>query len=470
MNTAWTVLLGVVAIGIVAICVFRAVVSARTPQSAAGWVIFLLAAPWFGVPAYVFFGHHKLRDYSEARRRSRELRGPLNRQAQAYPPDEAARTRLLAFERLVQLPTVGGNGVELLIDGAATYQAMFEAIEAAQDYICLQSFTIIDDAVGQDFATRLIAAVARGVKVWVIYDGVGSYGLSRSYLRKLREAGIRILDPKETRGPRSRLQINFRNHRKTLIVDGRIGFVGGHNISETYLGRHPHYGHWRDTHLRITGPIVAQLQLAFVEDWHWATDENLSESLTWEPGKEEEGGMTALIAPMGPGDRMDTGALFFVSAISAARSRVWIASPYFVPDVDAISALISAALRGCDVRLLVPDIADHYLTWLAAFAFYDDIRAAGVRIYRYTNGFMHQKVVLVDDDLVAIGSANLDNRSFRLNFETMAVVSDPGLAETVEAMLSADLNCSFLLEKSLKEQPLKVRIGAPLARLLAPVL
>ena len=180
--------------------------------------------------------------------------------------------------------------------------------------------------------------------------------------------------------------------------------------------------------------------------------------------------MTALIAPMGPGDRMDTGALFFVSAISAARSRVWIASPYFVPDVDAISALISAALRGCDVRLLVPDIADHYLTWLAAFAFYDDIRAAGVRIYRYTNGFMHQKVVLVDDDLVAIGSANLDNRSFRLNFETMAVVSDPGLAETVEAMLSADLNCCFLLEKSLKEQPLKVRIGAPLARLLAPLL
>lgn len=469
MSTVWTLVFGILAVCAVALCVYRAVVSARTPQSAVGWVIFLLASPWFGVPAYMLFGYHKMREYTQARRRSRELRGPLTLLAQAHPPGEVAHQRLLAFERLVQLPALGGNGAELLIDGKDTFAAMFAAIDGAKSYICMQTYTIVDDEVGQDFARHLIEAAARGVTVRLIYDGVGSYGLRRRFVQQLTDAGIRILDPRETRGPRFRLQVNFRNHRKTLIVDGRIGFLGGHNISETYLGRNTNFDHWRDTHLQIRGPIVAQLQLAFVEDWHWATEENLGDTLSWETGTDDSD-MSAVIAPMGPGDRLDTGALFFVSAISAAEERVWIASPYFVPDLDTMSALIASALRGCDVRILVPDVADHYLTWLAAFAFFDDIRAAGVKIYRYTGGFMHQKVVLVDNDLVSVGSANMDNRSFRLNFETMAVVSDTRLAQSVEAMLTEDLGRCVLLDKDLGEQPVAIRIGAPLARLLAPVL
>lgn len=469
MTAIWPLLLGVAALGIVAFCSWRAVASARTPQGAIAWVIFLLAAPWFGVPAYVIFGHHKLRAYTEARRRSRELTRQLAAQAQDYPPRDDARQRLIAFARMGKMPIVGGNDAGLLIDGEETFEAIFEAIEGARRYVCVQFYTIVDDAVGQALADRLVAAAERGVTVRVIYDGVGSYGLSRGYRQRLTDAGIRILDPRAARGPTSRLQINFRNHRKTVIVDGETGFMGGLNVSETYLGRNPAYGAWRDTHLRLRGPIVSQLQLVFAEDWHWATGESLADVMGWYPGI-DTAGMTGLLVPMGPGDDMDTGALFFFSAITGARNRVWIASPYFVPDIDTLTALSDAALRGCDVRLIVPDTVDHYLPWLAAFAFFDEVRRAGVKVHRYQQGFMHQKVVLVDDDIAAVGTANFDNRSFRLNFETMAVMHDAAFAREVETMLTADLKECTLLEQSLAEQPLPIAIGAPLARLLAPVL
>ncbi|MHA6346168.1 cardiolipin synthase [Roseivivax sp. CAU 1761] len=469
MNITWSLLLGAALLIAAAYCAVRAVASARTPQGAVGWVIFLIVAPWFGVPAYLVFGHHKLRPYTEARRRSREMVTRLTQLARVHPPEPAGRDRLRPFETLVRLPAVGGNDARLLIDGEATFAAIFAAMDRAQSYLLVQFYTIEEDRMGEALAARLVAAAGRGVRVLMLYDGVGSYGLSRRYTERLSEAGVTVLDPRDSRGPTSRLQLNFRNHRKSVVVDGEVGFLGGLNVTRAYMGESPTFGPWRDTHLEVRGPMVAQLQLGFVEDWHWATGEELGDSMVWKTGI-ESAGMTGLIVPTGPGDRLDTGALFYFSAISMARSRVWIASPYFVPDIDTISALIAAKLRGCDVRILVPDMADHWLPWLAAFSYFDLLRAAGVEIHRYKEGFMHQKVALIDDDLAAVGSANLDNRSFRLNFELMAVLADHGFAAEVERMLEADFARAERLEKRLSEQKLAVRIGAPLARLLSPVL
>lgn len=469
MTTLWYILLVLAAIAAVASCLVLALTRSRTPQGAFGWVIFLLAAPWFAVPAYAFFGHHKLREYSEARRRSRELRDPLSVLAREHRPAAEAARRLVALENLVRLPVVGGNRAELLVDGGSTFEAIFGAIDAAQSYVCAQFYTIVDDGLGREFANRLMAASARGVAVYLIYDGVGSYGLSKRFLWRLRDAGVRVVDPRKARGPRFRVQINFRNHRKTVIVDGRIGFLGGNNVSDRYVGRHPEIGNWRDTHLSVRGPMVSQLQLGFVEDWHWATGESIGRDLAWNSGV-DPADMSGLVVPTGPGDKLDSGALFFFTAISEARQRIWIATPYFVPDTDIISALNGAALRGCDVRLIIPDRADHYLTWLAAYAYFDEVRPAGVRIFRYTDGFMHQKVVLVDDAFAAVGTANLDNRSFRLNFETMAVIHDEEFAWEVEDMLAADLDRCVEVDKRLDQEGLSLRAGALLARLLAPVL
>ncbi|SIT00434.1 cardiolipin synthase [Roseivivax lentus] len=462
-------ILAVLAPTLVVYTVWRAIVSARTPQGAAAWVVFILAAPWFALPSYLVFGRHKLRRYERARRVSRELALDLDKRTDTHRPSEDRRALYAPFERLAGMSVVGGNEAALLIDGQDTFAAIFEAIDAAKSYICVQFYTIVDDGLGGELADKLIAASERGVAVRVMYDGVGSYSLSSAYAERLRGAGVTILDPRKARGPTKRFEVNFRNHRKTVVVDGSVGFVGGHNVSDLYLGQDAPGGRWRDTHVALSGPVVAQLQNSFFEDWHWATQERLDEALDWAPPL-RDADLPALILPAGPSDEMDTAALFFFTAISRAQSRVWIASPYFVPDEAILAALKAAALRGCDVRLLLPNHADHYLTWLAAHAYYDEVRAAGVTIHLYDPGFTHQKVVVMDDDMSAIGTANLDNRSFRLNFETMALVFDPAFTAEVVRMLEEDFDESTKLERPLSEQPLFVRMGAPFARLLAPVL
>ncbi len=448
----------------------RAAQTARTSQGAVGWVVFLLSAPMLGVPLYLFLGHHRFRGYRIARQESERVVEGIKTFADFSKPDpERMRINPRPFEALAHLPVSRGNGAELLIDGEATFDAIFKAIDSARNYVLIQFYIVRDDELGRKIQDRLIAAVKRGVHVRFMTDAVGSYGLTSSYLETLRQAGIDVADPREQRGPNFRFQLNYRNHRKTVIIDGETGFIGGHNIGIEYLGENPRFGRWRDTHVKMTGHIVRQLQLIFTEDWHWARDEDLIDQLDW-AGSESEQDMNALLVATGPGDDTETGAMMFFAAIAEAKERLWIASPYFVPDIDIMTALQHAALRGVDVRLLVPDVIDHRLPWLAAFAYFDEIRDCGVRVFRYTDGFMHQKVFVVDDTVAAVGTTNLDNRSFRLNFEAMALFFDPDAAQAVEAMLETDFASSYELTRHLMQQPAHIRFGAPIARLFAPIL
>ncbi len=451
-------------------CALRAAQTARTPQGAVGWVVFLTTAPHLALPTYLFLGQHRYKGYHIARRESAEVR----RRIEAYSVRNAPRAQstdmdLAPFEYCANLPAFRGNGARLLVDGAETFQAMFDAIDNAKDYVLIQFYIVHDDALGRALQERLIAAAKRGVTVRFMTDAVGSKNLPDAYCNSLRAAGIRVLDRHAARGPRFRFQLNFRNHRKTVIVDGLTGFTGGLNVGDEYMGRDPAFGPWRDTHVQLFGPMVSQLQLIFVEDWHWMCDETLFEQLNWDAPHAADDA-TGLIVATGPGDVSETGGLMFFSAIAAARERLWIASPYFVPDLDIATALRHAALRGVDVRVLVPAMADHLITWLAAFAHFDDIREAGVRVFMYTEGFMHQKTFVVDDRLAAVGTTNLDNRSFRLNFETMALFFDTPTANRVDEMLRTDFDRAYELTRTLDRQPLHVRYGAPLARLFAPLL
>ncbi|MFC4670442.1 cardiolipin synthase [Seohaeicola nanhaiensis] len=462
-------LAGVIAVIVIAYCMYRAVMRARTPQGAVGWMIFLGTAPWLAVPAFLFLGRNRFREFAAERHRSLELRRRVAKEAVGLADVEPGPSRLGAFSHLVGLPGTDSNDFHLLLNGEATFEAIFDAVDEAKSYVCVQFYTIVDDELGNALAERLIAAAQRGVAVRLLYDSIGSYTLSTAYLERLRASGVEVAARRLAHWPPWRLQINFRNHRKIVIVDGTTGFLGGHNVSDDYMGRGKQFDHWRDTHIWMRGPVVSQLQLAFLEDWHWASGDSLAEPLSWRT-EPQEAGMTGLIAPMGPSDDMDTGTLFFVLAAQQAKARLWIATPYFVPDGDVSSALAAAALRGVDVRVIVPENSDSFLLWLAAFAFFDPIRKAGVKVYRYGKGFMHQKILLIDNDLACVGTANLDNRSFRLNFETMAIVNDSNFAGEVEAMLQADLESSILLERALKDQRAIVRYGAPFARLFAPIL
>lgn len=464
--SAFVILLYVTA----AVFSIRAAQTARTPQGAVGWVVLLISAPIVGVPLYLFLGHHRFRGYRIARKHSEQVVEGIKTFADFSKPNPASMPiNPRPFEALAHLPVSRGNGAELLIDGQATFDAIFDAIDAAQHYVLIQFYIVRDDALGKQLKDKLIAVTKRGVSVRFMTDAVGSYGLPTAYLDELRAAGIEIANPRDRRGPQYRFQLNYRNHRKTVIIDGETGFIGGHNVGVEYLGQDAHFGHWRDTHIRMTGHIVRQLQLIFTEDWHWAHEEDLIEQLDW-AGSESEQDMNALIVATGPGDDTETGAMMFFAAITEAKERLWIASPYFVPDIDIMTALQHAALRGVDVRILVPDVIDHRLPWLAAFAYFDEITDCGARVFRYTDGFMHQKVFVVDDTLAAVGTTNLDNRSFRLNFEAMALFFDPRAAQAVDRMMRADFEKSYELIKKLPDQPAYIRFGSPLARLFAPIL
>lgn len=463
-------LLVVLLYAVAAIFAFRAAATARTPQGAMGWVVFLLAAPFFAVPAYLFLGHHRFRNYRISRRESERVVADIRTFAAHYrPAPDATPINLRPFEQITRMPAMRGNGADLLIDGQMAFDAMFRAIDAAQSYVLVQFYIVRDDELGRALQQRLIAAARRGVTVRFMTDAIGSHSLPTSYSDQLRAAGVQVVDRQNARGPKFRFQINYRNHRKTVVVDGMTGFTGGLNVGDEYLGKSPEFGAWRDTHVQLRGPIVLQLQLIFVEDWHWVTDEPLLDLLTWETPDAAEN-QTALIAATGPGDDTETGSLLFFSAITAAQDRVWIASPYFVPDIAVMEALKHAALRGVDVRILVPDKADHLISWLAAFAYFDDVMDTGGRVYRYTSGFMHQKVFLVDNHLAGVGTTNLDNRSFRLNFETMALFFDQRAAEAVENMLRTDFENSYEMSLTIDQNPMKIRFGAPLARLFSPLL
>jgi cardiolipin synthase len=261
--------------------------------------------------------------------------------------------------------------------------------------------------------------------------------------------------------------VNFRNHRKIVVSDGKTAFIGGLNVGDEYMGRDRKFGEWRDTHLKMQGPVVQAVQLVFLEDWFWAS--NHVPELHWDT-QPEAADQVAAVIPTGPADPADSWQLVVAEAANSARKRLWIASPYFVPDEGVLTALQAAAIRGVDVRILIPERADHLLVWLSAFSYYEQSIPFGVKLFRYHRGFLHQKVMLIDDRLAAVGTANLDNRSFRLNFEITAFSADRKFVGEVEAMMVSD----FIHSQEAKVgdftgKPFLFRAACRAARLFAPI-
>jgi cardiolipin synthase len=301
-----------------------------------------------------------------------------------------------------------------------------------------------------------------------LYDRVGSHALPARYSQQLREGGVNIRAFATRRGWFNRFQVNFRNHRKIVVVDGLVGFLGGHNVGDEYLGAKPPLAPWRDTHVQVTGPVVACLQESFAEDWFWAARELPPLIL---PDNYPTDGVLCQALASGPADPQETCSLFFVDAIQAAQERVWITSPYFIPDEAVFASLRLAVMRGVDVRILIPSRPDHRIVYAASSLFAFEAVRAGVRVFRYQPGFLHQKVVLVDHDVAAIGSANLDNRSFRLNFEIMLVTIDADFTSTVETMLSNDFQqAREITPEDSRDTHRLQQLGMRIARLISPIL
>lgn len=451
----------------------HAIQTTRTEQGAIAWAVSLNTIPYVAVPAYWFLGRSRFEGYVTARRSEMEEIDNLSESAK-----EAVREFLLppsnitpaaqAAQRLAGIDILQGNSLELLVDGDSTFTSILDGIDAAENYILFQFFIVHDDDIGREIKRRLVERARAGVRVYFLYDEVGSHDLPMSYKKELREAGIEVSAFNTRKGPGNRFQINFRNHRKVVVVDGKIAWIGGHNVGDEYLGRDPKFGHWRDTHVRIEGPATLGAQLSFAEDWYWATEQQLE--LDWQPVASKDGNIPVLILPSGPADMLETANLMFGHAINTAKERIWIASPYFVPDRPVITALQLAGLRGVDVRILIPDKADHLLVYLAAYSYLDESAETGVKFYRYQDGFLHQKVMLIDNNFATVGTANFDNRSFRLNFEITAGIADHDFAGEIEEMFENDFTNSRLMEaREFDAKPWWFQFAVKLARLTAPV-
>lgn len=453
----------------------HAVMYVRSSTSAIAWSLCLILFPWVTLPIYWVFGRRRFHGYTEVLRSAylqhRHLVHRVFQQISQHRspfPESLSPIQTIAAT-LSPLPLTSGNFVRLLIDGDTIYQTMLNAIALAKDYILLQSYIVQDDEIGNEFRKRLIAKSQQGVQVYLLYDGIGSHNLSKAYVKSLEDHQIHVGIFKSTKGRGNRFQINFRNHRKILVIDGQQAFVGGLNIGDEYLGKHPPLAPWRDTGIRLEGPAVQIVQSIFLSDWYWATRQ--IPSLTWQPRRSTVADQTVLALAPSPADRLSACTLFFVNAINQAEQRFWVASPYFVPDEPTLAALKLAALRGVDVRILLPDRPDHLLVYFCAFSYYTEMQTVGIKLYRYKAGFMHQKTLLIDDRLGGVGSINLDNRSFFLNFEIMVFVTSADFLQDLEKMFLEDFQKSQpVCPEEYDRRSLWFRLAARISRLLAPVL
>jgi cardiolipin synthase len=461
---AWIVLtVHVFGAGVAAYSVFHP----QSPQGTVAWAIALLFVPWVALPAYLVVGRHRLTGYAERMREVGLAEDSVARLDEVLEPFRAPAGGDGDLESVAESFWTRGASAEVLVDGEATFDAIFAAVDEAKSYVLVSFYIIRDDGLGARFERHLAAAVSRGVEVCLLYDDVGSGRGGRRYARRLAAVGVRVSVFGARAGWRDRLGMNYRNHRKAVVVDGRVAFVGGHNIGDEYLGLHPRLTPWRDTHLSLRGPAVLAIQRAWLRDWVWASREQ--PNVSWEAGP--AGSLEALAFPTGPLPDYPVAALLFASLFGKAKRRLWIATPYFVPTPGVDLALRLAAKRGVDVRIMLPRLRDHYLSALAALVCLESHRDSGVRFFRSREGFVHQKVVLVDDELAMIGSANLDYRSIVLNFEIGVVVRGRELAASVERMLEADLAASVEIEgPEYDQRAWPVRLAARVAWLAAPLL
>ncbi len=425
----------------------------REPSATLSWLLALIFLPIVGLVLYLFIGRQRARKvadaYVEAVARVDEVlsRSHLERfrprSASSGAPREVTILATLG-SRLSSTPPTGGNRSSMLVDAATAYPAIELAIRSAQHHVHVEFFIVRDDATGRRLRDLLVETARRGVEVRFICDAVGSRDLPGDFFEPLRAAGGEAAFFRPVGRILARFylrdRVDFRNHRKIVVVDGRIGFTGGINVGREYLGLDPDRGHWRDTHVRIEGPAVLAMQKAFAEDWFGATDLLIAESAYFPVTQMEASGPDVVqIVDSGPDRSHSPISYLFVQAFALASSRIWLTSPYFIPDPPIEQALLSAALRGVDVRLLVPKRPDHWITYWAGASYFHTLLDAGVKIYRYEAGFIHAKVLLVDDWVASVGSANMDIRSFDLNYELNAIIYGKPFNESVASQFLIDL-------------------------------
>jgi cardiolipin synthase A/B len=451
----------------------------RHPAQTLTWLVVLGSFPLVGFIFYLLFG----RNY----RKERIFRKKYILDQEAYSKyeriDERAEEKIHQLgkhqQKLFRLAHRLGNSpisfateTKVLTNGQETFDHILQELEKARHHIHLEYYIVRHDGIGTKIKDILIRKARSGVTVRFLYDAVGSWKLSSAYIQELRDAGVEMVPFGPVKLPFLNNKFNFRNHRKIIVIDGNIGFVGGLNIGDEYLGLNEHFGFWRDTHLMVKGEAVRTLQLIFLQDWYYMTNDSFFSPgyLSPNPVPVQDSGGVQLIAG-GPDNEWSVLKNIFFSMITSAEKSVWIASPYFIPDEDIFSALKIAALSGIDVRLLVPKRPDKRIVFYASRSYFPEMLEAGVKIYEYNKGFLHSKIMIVDEELASIGTSNMDMRSFHLNFEVNAFLYRTNSTQTLVNDFLNDLQDADEIDyEQFKKRSLFHRIVESTSRLLSPLL
>jgi cardiolipin synthase len=454
----------------------------KEPVSMIAWILGIVLLPFVGCLLYVLLGADRIEKRAVRKRRRLApalptLHGPADaRAAQAeakverpvLPADLAAIERL--GRRLTHSPATDGNAVEIYQQADETYAAIEESISAATHHIHLEYYTWQPDETGRRFRDLLVAKARQGVEVRLLLDAVGCWKLSRRFLEPLRSAGVEVAFFMPLYPLRRRWSPNLRNHRKIVVVDGQVALFGSQNIGDEYRGLRKRLSPWIDTHMRIRGPAALYLQQTFAEDWLFAARHELTDDVYF-PEPLKPGESIVQIAPTGPQQYTAVLAQLIFAAFTSAATSIRIATPYFVPGVSIREALKYAAFRGVRVELVIPSRGDHPLVLRCGRSFYRELLAAGVRIYEFDHGVLHSKIITIDDRWAMIGSANMDIRSFRLNYEMTALVYDEPLARRVSESVGETIERSRRIQIAASDrQSVGQELMEGAARLFAPLM
>lgn len=464
----------VTAIPVAAMIIFEK----RSPYKTVAWIMLLVLVPVLGLLFYLVFGQEYRKQKMYSRRGLlglREWRRIASHQLRSFDPGQQ-HGELKQHEHLIRLMLnnsdallTTGNKLEILKDGNQTFPAMIEAIEKAEHHIHLEYYIFDEDKIGKRILEILQRKHEEGVEVRIIVDDVGSWSLNKKFFNRLRRQGIEIFPFMEVRFPRLTSKANHRNHRKITVVDGKVGFIGGMNIADRYANGDPKLGHWRDTHLKITGDAAASLQVIFAADWFFVSRKELL-GRAYFPRFSEMKGIPVQICAGGPDHDWEGIAQAFFSAISNARKRVHLVTPYLMPPPPLLEALKTAALSKVDVRIIIPQKSDARLSQWCSFSYVEELLEAGVHIFFYQKGFIHSKYMLADDSFSTIGTSNFDFRSFETNFEANAFIYDRAFTKELEQhFLEDQQHCREIKLTQWRKRPLLNKTREALAHIVSPM-
>lgn len=450
----------------------------RRPAELTAWLFIAFLLPYIGFVGYLMLGKDFRIKKMAKRLKSFPAYEPLPAGETVLQANDTGNEQMAQQDKLFRLLNglapfmiTSGNESKVLTNGEATFEAILKALDGARHHIHMDYYTIRHDGIGRRFQQTLIRKAREGVEIRIVYDGIGSMHLCEEYVRELEAAGVRICCFLPPRAAFYDRRLNYRNHRKIVIVDGYIGFLGGINIGDEYLGMDSKIGFWRDTHLQLKGSAVRDLQTLFINDWAFTAKEKLILGNYVPRHPYAAGEERVLIVSSEPGryDQKILEATF--AAIMAAKRRICLATPYFIPDPSLMMALRTAARSGVDVTLIIPGIADSKLVLLATLSYVQPLLDAGIKVFRYQKGFIHAKVLLIDEMLASVGTANMDMRSLFSNFELNAILFDPSVIQRLYDDFKEDLLQSKAVDpQQFTNRPWKQKAAESVLNMLSPLL